>query len=150
MKRSVLLFAMVFFAALVMVAQTNEPKVDIKVNRELDENGNVVRYDSVYTWSWSSSGNIADQKMIDSLLFKRDEMFKGFPGKSFDDIMNGGILSDEFFKQDDFFKDFFEEFYQGDEFIKHKQEMLEKMIQQMDSIQQVKPKLPQGTVIHSL
>jgi len=35
----------------------NQPDVHINVNRELDKNGNVVRYDSTYSWSWRSDGS---------------------------------------------------------------------------------------------
>lgn len=34
----------------------NQPNVDIKVNREFDKDGNVIRYDSTYSWSWTSGG----------------------------------------------------------------------------------------------
>lgn len=32
----------------------NQPKVNINVNKQFDENGNIVRYDSTYSWSWSN------------------------------------------------------------------------------------------------
>lgn len=35
----------------------SKPDVQIKVNKELDKDGNVIRYDSSYTWSWSSDGS---------------------------------------------------------------------------------------------
>lgn len=35
----------------------NQPDVHINVNRELDNNGNVIRFDSTYSWSWSSDGS---------------------------------------------------------------------------------------------
>lgn len=34
-------------------AQKNEPKIHIDVKKEYDDNGNVIRYDSTYSWSWS-------------------------------------------------------------------------------------------------
>jgi hypothetical protein len=37
-------------------SKNNEPDVQINVNRELDKDGNVVKYDSTYSWSWSSDG----------------------------------------------------------------------------------------------
>lgn len=37
-------------------SKNNEPDVQINVNKELDNNGNVIRYDSTYSWSWSSDG----------------------------------------------------------------------------------------------
>jgi hypothetical protein len=46
----------------------NEPKVDVKVNKQYDENGNLIAYDSTYVWSYSNaSGNQVDVN-IDSVL----------------------------------------------------------------------------------
>jgi len=33
--------------------KSNTPKEDIKVNREYDENGNLIKFDSIYSYSWS-------------------------------------------------------------------------------------------------
>jgi hypothetical protein len=41
----------------ITMPDTHQPDVKIKVNREFDKDGNVVKYDSTYTWSWSSDGN---------------------------------------------------------------------------------------------
>lgn len=52
------------------MSQDQEPKVDIKVKKETDENGNVTRYDSTYTWSWSSNGILPEniQEDLDNML----------------------------------------------------------------------------------
>lgn len=42
----------------------NQPDVRINVNRELDNNGNVIRYDSTYSWSWSSDGSQDSQQFL--------------------------------------------------------------------------------------
>ncbi len=46
----------------------DQPKGEWEVHKELDENGNIVRYDSIY--SWSSTGNYDDKirMNIDSLM----------------------------------------------------------------------------------
>jgi hypothetical protein len=44
----------------------NKPKVDIKVNKETDKDGNITRYDSTYSWSWSSDGNTPEN--VDSVF----------------------------------------------------------------------------------
>ncbi len=44
----------------------NEPNVRINVNVERDENGNIIRYDSTYIETWSSSDDIPID--IDSLF----------------------------------------------------------------------------------
>lgn len=42
----------------------NQPQVHINVNKQLDENGNVIRYDSTYSWSWTN----IDKNVSDSVL----------------------------------------------------------------------------------
>ncbi len=37
-----------------LIPQNVQPKVDIKVNKKYDEDGNLIGYDSTYTWSYST------------------------------------------------------------------------------------------------
>jgi hypothetical protein len=77
-----------------------KPDVKIKVNKEYDNKGNVTRYDSTYSYSWSGNGQIPAD--ADSLL-------KGFShhfyfGNSADSVFNGmgfeGLFgNDPFFSQ---------------------------------------------------
>lgn len=53
----------------------NKPKENIKVNKKYDENGNLIEYDSVYSYSYSYSGNDFNINP-DSLL--RNFGFKGW------------------------------------------------------------------------
>lgn len=84
------------------------PKGSWQVNKEFDENGNLTRLDSVY--SWSSSGNLKGMdgdsifNKMQSMMQKRFSMFQspnmsGFAER--DSIMEQ-FFSDDFFK-DDFF-----------------------------------------------
>lgn len=63
-------------------AQKNEPKIHIDVKKEYDENGNVTRYDSTYSWTWSGG----DTTGLDAQFFFRHGMggeafsFGTFPG----------------------------------------------------------------------
>jgi hypothetical protein len=45
------------------------PVVNITVNKETDDQGNIIRYDSTYTWFWSSGDTLLPQD--DTLFFKR-------------------------------------------------------------------------------
>lgn len=88
----------------------NEPKVDIKVNKKTDGNGNVVQYDSTYTWSWSNDGKMmpaeADsmfrkmqQQFSFNFNFDNDPFFKGdFPQMSpaLKDSSNGSLSPNDF------------------------------------------------------
>lgn len=82
------------------------PKGSWKVNKELDENGNIIRYDSIY--SWSSSKNLQDLSHIekDSLLkemhFKMQQQFSMFKTQGYFNLMESDSIMDQFFS-DDFF-----------------------------------------------
>ncbi len=80
----------------------NRPKVNVKVNKVYDENGNLIRYDSVYEWSYSSgSGNI-------QLNVHPDSLFKAFKPWFDEQIdMNSLPVPGDFFSDSTMFKDFF-------------------------------------------
>ncbi|MCA0151707.1 hypothetical protein [Winogradskyella vincentii] len=84
-----------------------QPKESWKVNKEVDENGNIIRYDSVYTWS--SVGPIKGIE-VDSLNHRMHSLLRNHfsmlkPNtqsfKSHDSIMKQ-YFNDDFF-EDDFF-----------------------------------------------
>ncbi len=88
--------------------KNNEPDVHINVNRELDNNGNVIRYDSTYTWSWSSDGtkgmqgNIINDS-IDVRFFNQfdninqfDDPFFSLFGFSNDSLTNNNSVNSNF------------------------------------------------------
>ena len=97
--RNIILLLVVLFSANIIYAQNSnqtEPKIDIKVTKKTDENGNIISYDSTYVKTWTSSN--VSQTEIDSLMqefssrfgnlgFTDDEFFQPFAGvKSFEDI----------------------------------------------------------------
>ncbi|AJR02933.1 hypothetical protein [Siansivirga zeaxanthinifaciens] len=79
-----------------------EPKGSWKVDKEFDENGNLIKYDSIY--SWSSHNNDRIQQSFKSHIFKgfsgaeQDEFTRLFPQDS--------LFSNPFFKDDFFDSDF--------------------------------------------
>ncbi len=81
--------------------ETVKPKVDVKVNKQYDEKGNLVAYDSVYTWSYSSQGGTLDGVHADSVMasFKKQLNFNmDFPSffkSSFDDYFDMGKMMGE-------------------------------------------------------
>jgi hypothetical protein len=76
--------------------KNNEPDVQINVQRELDNNGNVVRYDSAYTWTWSSDGTQGMQRnfLNDSINLKFQNQLDG-----------NNVFNDPFFNSFGFSKD---------------------------------------------
>jgi hypothetical protein len=97
MKRLVILSLLNLCLAIGLMAQSpdkkqNLPQQNSKVTKEYDENGNLTRFDSVYTYSWSG-----DTTMMKS--FSPQDLSKMFGG-------NFGFLNDSAFNGKSFFEDF--------------------------------------------
>jgi hypothetical protein len=102
------------------------PNTDIKVNKEYDEQGNLIRYDSTYTYSYSNIGT--------------DSLFSDSIFNSFRDHFNHRFL----FSEDPFFKDFFfqdsvmkDDFFDDNFFMKRFKENMDQMdnlFEEMDSV----------------
>ncbi|MET3877317.1 hypothetical protein [Chitinophaga sp. OAE865] len=45
----------------------NQPRISWKVNKEIDSNGNIIRYDSTYVWSYTNKGT-HEQVKVDSVM----------------------------------------------------------------------------------
>lgn len=94
-----------YFGSKFFEDQNNQPKTDFKVNKTFDENGNLVRYDSVYTYSYSSS-NISKAE-FDSIVntFRTNPFFDDFFSVSpfynhfVEPKTKSGIIPDNFFEQ---------------------------------------------------
>ncbi len=73
MKNIVIVLLVLFNVACTAQSQKQEsinkskpqPDISWKVDKQVDENGNIIRYDSTYTWSYSSSGGSVN---MDSLM----------------------------------------------------------------------------------
>lgn len=105
-----------------------KPKGSWKVDKEFDGNGNLIRYDSIYTWSSRSN--------VDRLSsFQRDSVIQTIKSRFFtnySDFKNQGF--EEIFSQDSLFSkrffndDFFESEFANDllDVDKMRQEMLKR------------------------
>lgn len=101
MKRQVLFSVTAIFLALNLMAQKAEEKINVprensKVTKEYDENGNLTRYDSVYSYSWSG----------DTTLLKTisPDQFKNLFGDQFGNFPDSAFRGNSFLKNfDDFF-----------------------------------------------
>tara|TARA_R110000868_G_scaffold407465_2_gene688958 strand:+ start:6026 stop:6514 length:489 start_codon:yes stop_codon:yes gene_type:complete len=84
-----------------------QPKGSWKVDKEFDDNGNLIRYDSIY--SWSSNGKLDNLSTVDkdSLLqsFKSRFFtnFSDFENNGFDDVFSKDSLFSKHYFNDDFF-----------------------------------------------
>jgi hypothetical protein len=126
MKKLVsLLTVLTFFLVSSLYAQTiddtintgiNKPKVEIKVNKVYDENGNVIEYDSVYTWSYSNStGNVRINIDPDS-LFRQfipwfGEHLNAFSNPFSSKVLNDSTMYLDFFNNDHFFDQWQDELF---------------------------------------
>lgn len=115
MKKMVNFFAFVVLSlcSLAQAPSESKPEVNINVTKEYDDNGNVIRYDSTYSYSYSGS----DMSQLDS-LYQKFYLNMGINPGSFSSsnpFMNSPFMNDPFFGNmgspfgnDPFFKDFFE------------------------------------------
>ena len=108
---------------------TEKPKGSWKVNREFDEMGNLIRYDSIY--SYSSSNGFEDLAEMD-----RDSIFESFQShfsrsfRGFDPLVEDGFFTrDSLFMKKFFADDFFQSEF-GQDFMD-----LDKIHQRMQRMQ---------------
>jgi len=117
----------------------NNPKTDIKVNKEYDDQGNLIRYDSTYSYSYSNMDNdtifndsifnIVRSHYIDHFLSSDDPFFKDFLFQ--DSVMNENFFDDNFFEKR----------------FKENMRQMDNLFQEMDSVKNefYKRQINQGT-----
>jgi hypothetical protein len=97
--------------------EVEQPKGNWEVDKEFDENGNLVRYDSIYSWSSMDPLNDLTTQDKDSLLNNFESKFyrhfSQFSNQGFGDIFEpDSLFSKRFFNdgffESDFGKDFME------------------------------------------
>ncbi len=103
---------------------TLKPDENITVNKEYDEYGNLKRYDSIYSYSYSSNGKLNDSiKMQFERHFNRHSFFND---SFFDDFFEQDSLTGLFNHENFFFDGFM-----------NQDEGMKSMMKRMDSIQQL-------------
>ncbi|WBU89034.1 hypothetical protein PBN93_14310 [Cellulophaga omnivescoria] len=94
--------------------EEKKPLGDWTVNKQYDDKGNLIQYDSIYSWSSSSGYNNLSDLEKDSLLHSYKSKFfsslHSFPTPQHID----SIFMDSFFTDDFFSSDFGEDFMQLD------------------------------------
>ncbi len=104
----------------------NLPETDIKVNKEYDEQGNLIRYDSTYSYYYSNIEE--DQAMRDSIFNAFREHFNDqyfFSNRPFFEnfFFEDSLLHYDFYKEDFFSKRF-----------QYNMQRMEKLFKEMDSV----------------
>jgi len=84
------------------------PKGTWKVDKEFDESGNLIRYDSIYSWSSNNKYDYLSSFDRDSLMqsFKSKFFtnFSRFENEGFEDVFSQDSLFSKRFFNDDFFE----------------------------------------------
>jgi hypothetical protein len=89
-----------------------KPDVKIKVNKEFDDKGNITRFDSTYSYSWSGNGQIPSN--LDSLFKGFNHSFKS--DRNIDSLLNQLGFSNSFNDNDFFSQPFFDQNMQFEDF----------------------------------
>ncbi len=106
----------------------NKPQVKVKVNKQFDNKGNIVRYDSTYSYFYSSPGGKSLNSSNDSVY----SHFRSYFHKKYPDFLKPQY--DNIFYNDSLFK---YDFFNNDYFMKRfelNRKMFDNMYQQMDSL----------------
>lgn len=111
------------------------PTGDWKVNKQYDDKGNLIQYDSIYSWSSSNTYNnlseIEKDSIISNYKSKFLSSFSTFPKQ----MRMDSLFVDDFFNDDFFSSDFGEDFMQLD---KIRDKMQQQFLKKYSS--KVKPK----------
>jgi hypothetical protein len=118
---------------------SNKPDINVKVNKQFDDKGNLIKYDSTYSYYYSGPKG--------PLRSGNDSVYSGFRSffeKNYPDVIsrhNRNIFfNDSLFKYDFFNDDYFQKRFELNE------KMFENIYQQMDSIKRdyLKRTYPKG------
>ncbi|WP_452597345.1 hypothetical protein [Pontimicrobium sp. MEBiC01747] len=84
-----------------------EPKGTWKVDKEFDENGNLIRYDSIYSWSSNSEldnlSSLDKDSLMQSFKSRFYTNFSKFENEGFEAVFSQDSLFSKHFFNDDFF-----------------------------------------------
>jgi len=118
----------------------NKPQTNIKVTKKYDKNGNLVKYDSTYSYYYSNIKN--DSVVRDSAFNQFKRYFNSKYDFSEEPFFNDLFFQDSLLKYDFYRKDFFAKRFQNN------MDKMGKLFEQMDSLknkyfmEQVKPQIP--------
>ena len=113
------------------------PKGSWKVDKEFDENGNLIRYDSIYSWSSNNKFDNLTSVDRDSIMKSFKSRFftnySKFENQGFEDVFSqDSLFSKRFFNNDFFGSDFGNDFMDID---KIREQMIERQRQFLEKYQ---------------
>lgn len=99
-------------------AQTGQPRGIWKVNKEFDEQGNLVQYDSIYSWSSEGVEDLSSLDRDSTLHALRQNFYRHFSGvdsQAFGDLFTpDSLFAKQFFDEDFFSSEFGKDFMDMD------------------------------------
>ena len=121
-----------------------QPKGTWKVDKEFDENGNLIRYDSIYSWSsggkWDNLSSIDRDSLLQSFESKFYRNFSHFGNDGFDDVFTKDSLFGNHFFNDGFFKSEFGKDFMDIDRIRQQMIARQKMFLEKYRSEFIKPK----------
>ena len=106
-----------------------KPKGSWRVNKEVDENGNIIRYDSIYSYSYNNlNGEVVDIEDVDSVIQSFQRYFEDRIPQSWNQDFMRPYWSDSIIEENFFQNDFFQNRWKDDLF------NIESKMKQIDSI----------------
>lgn len=109
------------------VVDTIKPKVNYRVRKKYDKNGNLISVDSTYSYIYSN-GNISKKmqnKIFEQFKSNMSQQLPSMQNYLFDNFFENGDLNDSIFKNN---------FYSPNFFFRNQGKEMEKMLKRMDSI----------------
>jgi hypothetical protein len=94
-----------FFSRPYLSDTANKPKISYKVNKQVDKNGNIIKYDSTYSYIYKGIGGKGFSAInSDSLISNFNSYFNSNPFKLFNEnntlmFNNNLFFNDEFFEK---------------------------------------------------
>ncbi len=108
--------------------EANQPKISWDVKKEMDENGNVIRYDSTYTWSYTTGNGDSMVVDVDSVMRSFHRYFNTRFPSIWDKSFAQPLWQDSLFYRDFYRDDYFYNRWQQDFF------RMNDMFRRMDSL----------------
>ncbi len=106
----------------------NNPTIDIKVEKEYDENGNIIRYDSSYRYIYTYPNGNSEELNMDSIFESFRPYFFDHGFDIMHDPFNRFFDEDTFYQRHFFDDDFFMQRFENEMF------RFEEMMREMDSL----------------
>jgi hypothetical protein len=116
----------------------NKPKINIKVNKQYDDKGNVIGYDSTYSYSYSDSLN---KLKHDTSIFHSF----GFPHGQFPGNFNNQFNPDSLLKNDPFFNG---SGFNNDPFSNFNSNPFDRMNDMMKQMEEMQKQMQQNMMPH--